>query len=99
MSNILPFPVKKEILFRDKKIVLLQKPPKAIYNRNVFCLNKQGELIWQIEEILNMPGGNKNCPYVNIEIKDNVLIAWNWCSFYLLIDLDSGNVLGMEETR
>lgn len=99
MKFELPYPIKKELLVGSRRILLLQKPFKIIYNRNLVCLNEQEELIWQISDLNEWPGGAKDCPFIDIEVFDNQIKAWNWCSLCFMIDPETGNILGKEETR
>ena len=99
MKNKFPYPVKKEIFFNDKKIILLGKSPHDIYNRNVFCVDKKENIIWQIEEFSLYPGNVKNCPYTDIQIREGRLVLCNWCGFESIMDADTGKILERIETR
>ena len=99
MSFTLPFPVKQELDINGNKVVLLKLPSEVIYNRNVFCIDVNGNVLWQIEELLSYPGPYKKCHYAHIEFKAGKLILWNWCDLKLIVDPQTGVILSKEEVR
>ena len=78
-------PILRSIFFDDSVIVVLDVSVNVICNRNIFAINLNGEIIWQIEksEKLDLIG---DCPFINICIESNKLVAFNWCGFKYSID-------------
>ena len=86
------FPVKTTIKFGSIVFVLLDILGTK-YNENVFAINDTGKTIWQIEksETLNKIGGE--CPYTDIEIKNDQLSLYNWCGFRFTVDPSNGKII------
>jgi|SRR6185437_408823 len=103
MSNILPFPVQQEIVIDNYRIILLDQdsiPESSSYkNRNVLCLDRNQNIIWQIEELQTYPGLRKICPYGEIHYINNELILLNWCDLRLVVDFKTGKILDKKEVR
>ena len=99
MLQGLPFPIKKEIVINGNRILLLDVPLKIIYNRNVFGVDKSGEIIWQIEEINSYPGNASECPFIDIAEGHGKLVLFNWCDLRLIVDPANGRIIKKEEIR
>ena len=88
------FPIMKTFIHNDLVIVLLNIPPKTIFNENVYGINKDGELLWQIGKTEK---DTENCPFIDMHINDKGgLILRNWCHLNYEIDSLTGHVLSTE---
>ena len=52
-------------------IVLLDSQEIEIYNENIFGVNENGQIIWQVQERPNLNSGGYNQPFMNIWITDD----------------------------
>lgn len=89
------FPIEKNIEVNNGVIVLLSIPWKIVENENIFYFSKDGELIWQIEKV-RFEG---NCPYVNILLENDTLVAINYDSWREEIDLETGKIISSKYTK
>lgn len=96
---MIPYPIKKEIDFGDRKVLLLDVPIGVIYNNNVLCIDKKEQILWQITPLASFPGGVTDCPFVDIQIQKGNLILFNFCSFNFIVDPLTGKVIERKETR
>ena len=90
------FPVYKVIKTDQYVIVLLNGfflHETQYHNRNIICLDEQGNLIWRIENPDLVSPSKKQTPYAftNITLKENNKIeAFTADCFIVDIDIDSG---------
>ncbi|NHA04490.1 hypothetical protein G7092_11815 [Mucilaginibacter sp. HC2] len=85
------FPIKETLAFDGKIIVLLDILENIRYNKNVFAIDFDGKILWQIAktENLDMIG---YCPFISIEIENLKLVSFNWCGFKFTVDAKTGYV-------
>ncbi len=57
------FTIKTVLTVENIYIVLLTIPYLIKYNRNVFAIDKGGNILWQVDELPFYPGGSKICNY------------------------------------
>ena len=69
----------------------LMNYPREKLNRNVAAYKENGELVWLIQEC-PVGGLDQDKAYMNIQVKDEQLIAGNWVGLDFVVDLKSGNV-------
>lgn len=93
------YPIKKEIQFSNKRIILFDVPTGEKFNRNVFCLETNGTIVWQIEEQKINPGGAEDCPFVDINLNNGELVLHNWCSYRIMVEPLTGKILSKIEVR
>ncbi|SEO56499.1 hypothetical protein SAMN05192574_109106 [Mucilaginibacter gossypiicola] len=86
------FSVQDTLVFDGKIIVLLDVSGNIRFNRNVYAIDFNGELLWQIErsENLDLIG---YCPFISVEAQNPKLVSFNWCGFKFIIDPDTGKVI------
>jgi outer membrane protein assembly factor BamB len=81
----------------SRMIVLLKSPEGSFFNENIFCINENGELIWQIESISHF---YDDSPYDRISIiSDNTIEAWNYDSINYFVDINTGKILSKKFTK
>lgn len=64
-------------------------------NRNVYCLDRSGNLVWQIESFSSYPGGytTASCYYVGMSYFEDKLRLFNSCDLRVTVDYKTGKVL------
>ncbi|WP_346353375.1 hypothetical protein [Azotosporobacter soli] len=78
----------------DSIIVLLGIPFTADDINNIYCLNKNGEVIWQSENLNALYPELKNLPYEQMGVKDGVLHASDFYGRSYMIDVRTGKIIG-----
>jgi hypothetical protein len=74
-------------------IVLLEKPPKTIYNENVFGVSlAERKIKWQIAKLKYTTGGS-SCSFIEAFIFEGKLRLNNWCNIYLIVNPLTGEIL------
>jgi hypothetical protein len=76
---------------KNQFFVMVEAPLNITYNRNIFALNEEGEILWQIEECPH--GGDREKSYFTI-IHDGSggLVAETGFGINYQINLDYGSV-------
>lgn len=88
-----PYPTLKSVNLRNIEIVVLDVPPKAMFNENVFGVDSTGRVIWQIQTV---PHVRADSPYTNIEIDEASIVAYNFDGQALRLDAATGGVIAKE---
>ena len=86
------YPIKEVVDFPKKKVivVLIDRDYYKRDNENVFCVNLEGQVIWQVPEY---EFTYERSPYVEIgKLEDNVKL-WNWDSSYVIMEPKTGKIL------
>ncbi len=83
------YPIRCLLDLTNKYIVLLEVPSNEMYSENVFCINKEGKLLWQIEK-KKMPHSFSS--YYGLDYNKNALLVYS-SSIERLVDLNSGKIL------
>jgi hypothetical protein len=98
-----PFPVRKELRIDTYRIILLEPsliPKESDYcGRNIFCLDDNGNIIWQIEKQLYNPLNAEGCTYVGMIYHDNILKLFYSCDLRVEVDYKTGKILDTFEIR
>ncbi len=90
------FPCLQEIFF-DKVIIRLQEvATNEINNRNLYGYDKNGEMIWQIEDLTT---DGHDSPFMNIERISSRLLGYTWDGWRFEIDPYTGKVLSRHITK
>jgi len=79
----------------DKFIIRLDYMGKESPDRNVYCINSDNEILWQIEVDPNrimLPGGFDFDSYINIVFNGKELIAYRFSGFEYRVDVESGKI-------
>ena len=86
------FPIRDTLTIDDTIIILLHIPTGIKCNRNLYAINLQGTILWQIDEVadLDLIG---NCPFISIKKQESSLIIFNWCGFRYTVDPKSGKII------
>lgn len=87
----IPHSIEEALTYHDFIIVRVKPPAGIIFNRNVFGVESDGEILWQIEE--SPHGTQEDKPYVNVYIsKNNKLIAGNWNGVSYSVNSENGKI-------
>lgn len=79
----------------DKIFVRLKLMQGDTENKNVFCLNEEGKILWQIKDPdeYNPYIKKSDSPFTDIRItSDNKIIVHNWNSNIYEVDITTGNL-------
>ena len=91
------FPVNEALEAGEVLIVVLDVPPDEVMTENVFCVSKDGKVLWQIERIPATSTDPTNV-YTGVsegESASTVRIA-NWNGDVATMDVETGRVLKSE---
>lgn len=85
----------------DSIIVLLEIPNKDNTINNIYAVSKQGEIIWQAEDISKLFPAERNMPYEQIffSSSENKLIASDFYARRYIIDPSNGAIIGRSITK
>lgn len=86
------FPINDTLIFNSKIIVLLDVLGNTKFNQNIYAIDFNGDILWQIEKTENLDIIGY-CPFISIEIENLKLVSFNWCGFKFTIDSNSGKVI------
>lgn len=87
----LPYAVGDVVECNDSLFVRVDPPIGVVFNRNIFAVTRQGEILWQIAE--SPHGTEADKPYVGIfRDRDGCLVAANWNGVDYSVDLESGGI-------
>lgn len=87
----LPYTVSGIVECGNSLVVRVEPPAGAIFNRNIFAITEQGEVLWQIAE--SPHGTEADKPYVGIfRDKDGGVVAANWNGVDYSVNLESGSI-------
>ncbi len=87
----LPYTAVEGLTYNGLVIVKVEPPARIIFNRNIFGVLDQGEILWQIEE--SPHGTQMDKPYIDIFIDPSgELIAANWNGVSYAVDPASGKI-------
>lgn len=82
------FPIKMFIPYKEDCLVL----DKGLNKSNLFCIDQDGKLKWQVEEREKNP---EFYPFINIKIKEDKIIAYDG-NFETLINPNTGKILNIQ---
>lgn len=83
----LPFPIKAAIPANGILVVLLDIPPRTIENENVFGMQADGTIAWQIERL---PHVYEDSPYTSIATANGEVTAFNWDGDQVTLETATG---------
>ena len=89
----------KDVIEFDDFLVIRTDTDKSSTNENVYGINKNGEIKWQIEKISHLSYNDAEFkgiidPYTTInKISENKVQLINWDNTHFQIDANSGKIL------
>lgn len=92
------YPIEEVILFHDRYLVLLD--PDAFTRKwgqfqNLICINPKGDKIW----IAELPTSTTGDCYHTLEIIDDRINAYSWCSYKCFINPETGKIIEKNFTK
>lgn len=84
------YPIRKVIEYQDVYFIRIEPDIGKILNENVFCYDKEGNFVWQVEPI---PLVKKDSPYTNIYMQGSKLFLYNWGGVEVEVEPMSGKIL------
>ena len=88
--------VEKVIQFNDKFIVLLLNKPfsQEQPEDNFYAVDKNGKILWRIQDCKKIYSYNHEKVYVNIGIYENKLFATLYIGIVYYLNPEDGNIVG-----
>lgn len=83
----------------DKIIVLLELPYNIDEVDNLYCLSKNGTIIWQSQHLKELYPNEKILPYEQIVINDREIIANDFYGRRYFINFENGFIIKREISR
>jgi len=101
------FPIREVLEIQGRLIVRLDTLGRKDINteeknRNIFCLNERGDILWQIQDPDTYPPGfpKSDSPFVGMRLtKDGKLRATSWDSHAYDVDIETGTLSNAEFTK
>lgn len=86
--------IAKYLIYENKIFIRLELVGKDKNNQNIFCLNENAEILWQIQDpdSLLLPMRKTDSVFTDIKIKNNKLIANNWNDGIYEVDMNTGKI-------
>jgi hypothetical protein len=91
-----PFPVAEAADYTSITLVRLAVPQGAAFNENVFGVDAQGTIVWQVPKKTYLYADS---PYTGIQREGDTAILFNWDGLQLTVEAASGKVLAEEHGR
>ncbi len=88
-------PIKSVLQKKDFLLVLLKVPAKVNYQRNIFGVSGEGEIIWQVEA----PSYSSVDLYTSLWEENGEIVAGSWKGDDTWLDPKTGKILKQEFTR
>lgn len=90
------YPIAKALEFEDAVVVMLDVPPGGRMNENVFGINGDGQILWQIEK---KPSPYPDSPYLDLNRIDANAKIGNWSGDEYVIEPATGKILEERYTK
>lgn len=84
------FPIAETLVFEEGIVVMLDVPPKSGFNENVYGINFDGQILWQIAARKYV---YDDSPYTGIGYKNGMAALYNWDGLESVVDPKTGKVL------
>jgi hypothetical protein len=89
------YPIAQRLEIEGVNVVLLAVPPEQNYPQNVFGLNAQGDVLWQVEPRSSEEPRNR---YLSLRDEVGIVVAVSEDHYQRKIDAKTGKVLQEERT-
>lgn len=91
-----PFPVAEAVDYTSITVVRLAVPQGVAFNENVFGVDPQGAIVWQVPKKTYVYADS---PYTGMRRQGDNAILFNWDGLQLTVDAASGKILAEEHGR
>lgn len=89
----------KSVEILDNKILVLLYSSPTYGNRNVFCLNERGDILWQVQdpdELLRKDVSTNDSAFMKLSVDYNDIKVFSWNSYVYDVDLNTGSLSNPE---
>ena len=93
---VFDYDIKTVLEKKDVLMVLLKVPAKFNYQRNIFGVNGEGEILWQVEAPSDFPEDLFVSLYKN---ENDEVEAYSWKGCENILDPKTGEILKQEFTK
>ena len=99
------FKILKVKLLDNVIISIIETPPPAPDNNNVFAYSTDGKFLWRIDTNVPLVAyGKAYCPFIDIDTAENngypnQLMLYNWCTSALRVNPITGEILERYESH
>lgn len=90
------YPVASVVEFDDVLVVMLDVPPNARHNENVYGVSREGQVLWQIQPRLHVYADS---PYTYVGRQGDSAALSNWDGLELTVNAETGAILKEEHGR
>ncbi|WP_196594988.1 hypothetical protein [Pectinatus frisingensis] len=81
-------------------IVLVDIPSNIKTTNNVYAVNENGHIVWQVQDVNDVYLFKNDVPYVGIRIiEDNFIIATNYNGVTVTVNSTDGKIVGKGVTK
>lgn len=87
------YKIEQVLSYNDTFLVLLQIPEDLDEINNIYCLNQDGQQLWQSEDLNVVRKGMLNLPYEVMEFKGDFLFAADFYGRHYKINPANGKIL------
>lgn len=84
------YPVRETLNFPEVIIVLLDVPPKANFNENVYGVSYDGKVLWQVSPYRHL---GSDSPYTGINYESDKAGLYNWDSTLYVVEPETGQLI------
>lgn len=89
--------IRRLLIHGERIFILTNVLGMKINNRNIYCLNFSGNLLWQVE---SPKVDSEDCPFTELKLlEEDRLQAYNWCGYSGRIDLETGKFIEWRFTK
>ncbi len=94
------FDIRTVLEYKCNYIVLISIPFNISEINNIYCLDSQAKMVWQVEDLtLAYPDLKNILPYEQMEIKDDYILASDFYGRNFKINLANGKIEGFNIVR
>lgn len=94
-----PFPVRTAREAGSLLIVLLAIPFDEIFLDNVFAVDSQGKIVWQIQPPAGDWGGKSRLPYENLGMQGDLVSISDFYGLRFFADPKTGEIVGKGQSK
>ena len=88
------YPIAGFIVVDDIAVVFLNISFERRMNHNVFGVDKNGKILWEIPHCGRVEIDGENDPYVGVELRPNgKVVAYNWSGSSVVLNPKTGEIL------
>ncbi len=91
-----PYPVADVVCFGDQLIVSVEPEPGVIFNENVFAIDANGAIRWQVAKRRYVC---EDSPYTGMVFESEVLKLYGWDGVSVVVDPGTGQILSERFTK